>query len=320
MIVYSGELYRHLAMMHTIGHEVLTVRNPVVLSERAGRRKPTMTLLPYGIPIAIGSIAYFAWTGLLGLMRPRSTRRCMTGATRGTSESGCNDERQIDHDTGAGGRDRPGGHGPHPADALPSEPARRGGDAGGSGRRPRLQGRGNAQARYGQGDPHGQVGGSRQCVLRVQGRGRPLGQDRHARRGRAGREETGPKGTPPGLVANIPKGMRAFAIDVTEQSGVSGFILPGHHVDVVRHEPTTRAYSVPRRSCKTCWCWPPARYSPAPKNGRSVADGDAGLKPDQVDILVVARARGSLVAGTSRRQRSRRRARPCPETSDRPEH
>ena len=65
MIVYSGELYRHLAMMHTIGHEVLTIRNPVVLSERAARRKPTMMLLPYAIPIAVGSIAYFAWTGLL---------------------------------------------------------------------------------------------------------------------------------------------------------------------------------------------------------------------------------------------------------------
>ena len=35
-------------------------------------------------------------------------------------------------------------------------------------------------------------------------------------------KKLGPKGTPPGLVANIPKGMRAFAIDVTEQSGVSG--------------------------------------------------------------------------------------------------
>ena len=65
MIVYSGELYRHLAMMHTIGREVLTIRNPVVLSERAAERKPTMMLLPYGIPIAVGSIAYFAWAGLL---------------------------------------------------------------------------------------------------------------------------------------------------------------------------------------------------------------------------------------------------------------
>src|SRR6516165_8956331 len=50
----------------------------------------------------------------------------------------------------------------------------------------------------------------------------------------------GPKGTPPGLVANIPKGMRAFAVDVNEQSGVSGFILPGHRVDVVRYEPSDR--------------------------------------------------------------------------------
>ena len=65
MIVYSGELYRHLAMMHTIGHEVLSIRNPAVLSERAAQRKPTMKLLPYGIPIAVGTIAFFAWTGLL---------------------------------------------------------------------------------------------------------------------------------------------------------------------------------------------------------------------------------------------------------------
>ena len=49
-------------------------------------------------------------------------------------------------------------------------------------------------------------------------------------------KKLGPKGSPPGLVANIPKGMRAYAVDVTEQSGVSGFILPGHRVDVVRYE------------------------------------------------------------------------------------
>jgi prepilin peptidase CpaA len=65
MIVYSGELFRHMAMMHIIGSEVLTVRNPVVLADRAKARKPTMMLLPYGIPIAVGSIAYFAWAGLL---------------------------------------------------------------------------------------------------------------------------------------------------------------------------------------------------------------------------------------------------------------
>lgn len=65
MIVYSGRPFRHLAMMHTIGAEVLSIKNPVELSERAAARKPTMMLLPYAIPIAIGSIASFAWTGLL---------------------------------------------------------------------------------------------------------------------------------------------------------------------------------------------------------------------------------------------------------------
>jgi len=65
MIVYSGELYRHLAMMHTIGHEVLTIRNPAVLSQIAGQRKPSMQLLPYAIPIALGTITYFAWSGML---------------------------------------------------------------------------------------------------------------------------------------------------------------------------------------------------------------------------------------------------------------
>ena len=65
MIVYSGALYRHLAMIHTIGFEVLTVRNPVVLAERAAVRKPSMLLLPYGIPIAAGSIGYLALAGLL---------------------------------------------------------------------------------------------------------------------------------------------------------------------------------------------------------------------------------------------------------------
>ena len=64
MIAYSGALWRHVAMLHTITHEVLSIRNPVLLSERAQKRKPTMLLLPYAIPIAIGSIAYFAGTGL----------------------------------------------------------------------------------------------------------------------------------------------------------------------------------------------------------------------------------------------------------------
>jgi pilus assembly protein CpaB len=46
-----------------------------------------------------------------------------------------------------------------------------------------------------------------------------------------------PRGTPTGLVARIPRGKRAFALNVNEQSGVSGFILPDHHVDVIQVRP-----------------------------------------------------------------------------------
>jgi prepilin peptidase CpaA len=65
LIARTGGLARHLVMFKTIIHEIVTVRDPVRLSELAAARKPTMTLLPYGIPIAVGSIAYFAWMGIL---------------------------------------------------------------------------------------------------------------------------------------------------------------------------------------------------------------------------------------------------------------
>jgi prepilin peptidase CpaA len=65
MMVRSGALFGHLLQAQAIGHEILTVRNPVKLAETAAKRKPGMLLLPYGIPIAIGSIAYFAWKGML---------------------------------------------------------------------------------------------------------------------------------------------------------------------------------------------------------------------------------------------------------------
>jgi pilus assembly protein CpaB len=43
-----------------------------------------------------------------------------------------------------------------------------------------------------------------------------------------------PKGAGRGLAAGIPNGMRAYTIHTpTVQSGVSGFILPGNHVDVL---------------------------------------------------------------------------------------
>src|SRR3954467_15313666 len=65
MVAWSGEFVRHWVQFQAIGHEILTVRNPEKLAASAAARKPTMKLLPYGIPLAVGSIADFAFAGLL---------------------------------------------------------------------------------------------------------------------------------------------------------------------------------------------------------------------------------------------------------------
>jgi prepilin peptidase CpaA len=65
MIAYSGDYIRHWVTFQTIGHEILTIRDPSQLAQRATERKANMKLLPYSIPIAVGSIAYFGWMHLL---------------------------------------------------------------------------------------------------------------------------------------------------------------------------------------------------------------------------------------------------------------
>jgi pilus assembly protein CpaB len=107
-------------------------------------------------------------------------------------------------------------------------------------------------------------------------------------------KKLGPKGTPPGLVANIPKGMRAFAIDVTEQSGVSGFILPGHHVDVIRYESdqgSQHAESILQNILVLASGQVFTRAEERSLTNRTVT---LAVTPEQVAILVAARARGQL--------------------------
>ena len=65
MIWRSGNWMKHYAMARQILEEWKTVRKPSELSKIARERKPTMYLLPYGIPMAIGSVAYFAYAGML---------------------------------------------------------------------------------------------------------------------------------------------------------------------------------------------------------------------------------------------------------------
>lgn len=65
MVVSKNRWEKHHGQFWSILNEILTVKDPDQLAAIATERKPRMMLLPYGIPIAIGTIAYFAWTGML---------------------------------------------------------------------------------------------------------------------------------------------------------------------------------------------------------------------------------------------------------------
>ena len=65
MVLWRRAWTKHRDNFMMILHEVATVGSPGELATRAAARKSSMLLLPYGIPIAIGTIAYFVWTGML---------------------------------------------------------------------------------------------------------------------------------------------------------------------------------------------------------------------------------------------------------------
>jgi prepilin peptidase CpaA len=66
LMVLAGKSWtKHQSQFWMIANEILTVKDPEKLATIAAERKPTMMLLPYGIPIAIGTIAYFACAGML---------------------------------------------------------------------------------------------------------------------------------------------------------------------------------------------------------------------------------------------------------------
>jgi prepilin peptidase CpaA len=65
MVLVRRQWRRHQNQFLVIASEILTIRNPDELSAIAAKRKSSMLLLPYGIPIALGTIGYFAWAGML---------------------------------------------------------------------------------------------------------------------------------------------------------------------------------------------------------------------------------------------------------------
>jgi pilus assembly protein CpaB len=111
-----------------------------------------------------------------------------------------------------------------------------------------------------------------------------------------------PRGSPVGLIARIPKGMRAFAVEVNEQTGVSGFILPDHRVDVIQTKPAAPGGRIDSAS-------PPEAetilqdvlvlasgqtFSRPEDRTLVVRTVTLAVSPEQVDALVAARSKGPL--------------------------
>lgn len=65
MVIQAGQWKKHYNQFFYIFNEIMTVRDPEKLSEIAGERKSSMRLLPYGIPMAIGTLIYMGWEGFL---------------------------------------------------------------------------------------------------------------------------------------------------------------------------------------------------------------------------------------------------------------
>lgn len=64
-IAVSGQWLKHWTQAQAILQEIVTVRNADKLYEISQERKPRMRLLPYGIPMTVAAIGYFAAAGLL---------------------------------------------------------------------------------------------------------------------------------------------------------------------------------------------------------------------------------------------------------------
>jgi prepilin peptidase CpaA len=65
MVVARRAWKKHQDQFWLILNEIMVIKNPERLAEIAAERKSRMLLLPYGIPIAIGTIGYFLWMGML---------------------------------------------------------------------------------------------------------------------------------------------------------------------------------------------------------------------------------------------------------------
>ena len=105
----------------------------------------------------------------------------------------------------------------------------------------------------------------------------------------------GAKGSPAGLVARIPRGMRAYAIEVSESTGVSGFVLPDHRVDIVQSVAVNTGEPVAETILQDVLVLASGTVFTRPED-RSIQAHTVTLAvtPQQVDTLVAAKTRGPL--------------------------
>jgi len=64
MVLWHRDWRHHFYQFFDIATEIVEVRDPNTLSAIAAKRKSSMLLLPYGIPIALGTISYFVYVGM----------------------------------------------------------------------------------------------------------------------------------------------------------------------------------------------------------------------------------------------------------------
>lgn len=65
MVLCRRAAKKHTEQFWLILNEIMVIKNPEQLATIAAQRKSSMLLLPYGIPIAMGTIGYFIWMGKL---------------------------------------------------------------------------------------------------------------------------------------------------------------------------------------------------------------------------------------------------------------
>ncbi len=104
-----------------------------------------------------------------------------------------------------------------------------------------------------------------------------------------------PKGTPSGIVPRIPKGMRAISVEVNESTGVAGFVLPDHRVDVVQTVNGARGESEAETLLQDALVMAVGQTFTRPEDRSiQVRTVTLALTPEQAELLVAARSKGAL--------------------------